>query len=259
MNRKFIILFLSFVLISCETIKRSYVLVDEKDMVKKTIAIASFTIPKNMTNEYRDKLKYLNTEIYADFILNSFISNFNSQNELFELKTLKDAIGDEEFAKLPNHYILGTDYVAATGTLASTNFLDDNTINLLIETNISGIMNADAIISFWSQNIKVNFKVYDTNKNNLWVDNLNGYSYYIIGDTGSPTRQTAYEIVIADILKSQERHSDDLYIIIDEAISNGVVKLKNKIPYAFNTNNILFTQKTFSLTNEEYSKKAGIN
>ena len=88
---------------------------------------------------------------------------------------------------------------------------------------------------------------------------MDGNSYHIIGDTGAPTRQTAYEIVIADVMKYQQRHAEELYIIIDQAISNGVSKLKGRTPYAFNTNDIIFTQKTFSLTNEDYAKKAGIN
>ena len=64
--------------------------------------------------------------------------------------------------------------------------------------------------------------------------------------------------IYTDVVKFQQKHADELYIIVDEAISNGVYTLKNKVPYAFSTNDILFTQKTFSLTNEEYAKKAGI-
>ena len=108
-----------FIFISCAS-KYSYVRVDEVISKPRTIAVASFTFPKSMTNQYYDRLKYLNTEIYTDFVLNSFISNFNSQNEMIKLVTLKEAIGDNEFAALPSeyHYVLGADYVAATGTLA---------------------------------------------------------------------------------------------------------------------------------------------
>ena len=140
----------------------------------------------------------------------------------------------------------------------ATNKLDDDTIALLRDKNISGVMYANSKMSFWAQSIDINFDMYDLNGNNLWLDTLEGYSYYIIGDTGSPTKQMNYQIVIADVLKFQQKHADELYIIIDEAVSNGVYTLKNKVPYAFSTNDILFTQKTFSLTNEEYAKKAGI-
>lgn len=251
----FIIILSLFISISCAS-KYSYVKADEIIEKNRTIAIVSFTFPKSMTNQYLDRLKYLNTEIYTDFVLNSFISNFNSQNEIVKLITLQEALGKSDFAKLPNHYIMGADYVAATGTLA-TNRLSKDTLDLLME-KVDGIMYADSYMSFWSQKVSIDFEIYDTEGNYLWIDTLDGASYHIIGDTGAPTRQTAYEIVIADVMKYQKRHAEELYIVIDQAISNGVSKLKGKVPYAFNTNDIIFTQNTFSLTNEDYAKKAGI-
>lgn len=252
----FIFMILSlFITISCAS-KYSYVRVDDIISKNRTIAIASFTFPKSMTNQYWDKLKYLNTEIYTDFVLNSFISNFNSQNEMVKLITLQEAIGNEEFAKLPNHSILGADYVAATGTIA-TNRLSEETLTLL-SNKVDGVMYANSAMSFWSQKVNIDFEIYDIEGNYLWIDTLNGNSYHIIGDTGAPTRQTAYEIVIADVMKYQKKHAEELYIVIDQAISNGINGLKGKAPYAFNTNDIIFTQKTFSLTNENYAKKAGI-
>ena len=244
-----------FIMISCAS-RYSYVRVDDIIEKNRTIAIASFTFPKNMTNQYTDKLKYLNTEIYTDFVLNSFISNFNSQNEMVRLITLQEALGNEEFAKLPNHSILGADYVAATGTLA-TNRLSEETLSLLTD-KVDGVMYASSAMSFWAQKVSINFEIYDITGDYLWIDTLNGASYHIIGDTGAPTRQTAYEIVIADVMKYQKKHAEELYVVIDQAISNGVARLKGKAPYAFNTNEIIFTQKTFSLTNEDYAKKAGI-
>ena len=244
-----------FIMISCAS-RYSYVRVDDIIEKNRTIAIASFTFPKNMTNQYTDKLKYLNTEIYTDFVLNSFISNFNSQNEMVRLITLQEALGNEEFAKLPNHSILGADYVAATGTLA-TNRLSEETLSLLTD-KVDGVMYASSAMSFWAQKVSINFEIYDTTGDYLWIDTLDGASYHIIGDTGAPTRQTAYEIVIADVMKYQKKHAEELYVVIDQAISNGVARLKGKAPYAFNTNEIIFTQKTFSLTNEDYAKKAGI-
>ena len=255
-NFLFIFIILSlFITVSCAS-KYSYVRVDDIIDKNRTIAIASFTFPKSMTNEYWDRLKYLNTEIYTDFVLNSFISNFNSQNEMVKLVTLQEAIGNKEFANLPHHSILGADYVAATGTLA-TNRLSEETLALLAD-KVDGIMYAESAMSFWSQKVTIDFEIYDIDGNYLWIDTLNGASYYIIGDTGAPTRQTAYEIVIADVMKYQKKHAEELYIVIDQAISNGVSGLKGKVPYAFNTNDIIFTQKTFSLTNEDYAKKAGI-
>ncbi|WP_367270979.1 hypothetical protein [uncultured Brachyspira sp.] len=244
-----------FIMISCAS-RYSYVRVDDIIEKNRTIAIASFTFPKNMTNQYTDKLKYLNTEIYTDFVLNSFISNFNSQNEMVRLITLQEALGNEEFAKLPNHSILGADYVAATGTLA-TNRLSEETLSLLTD-KVDGVMYASSAMSFWAQKVSINFEIYDITGDYLWIDTLDGASYHIIGDTGAPTRQTAYEIVIADVMKYQKKHAEELYVVIDQAISNGVARLKGKAPYAFNTNEIIFTQKTFSLTNEDYAKKAGI-
>ncbi|WP_295154953.1 hypothetical protein [uncultured Brachyspira sp.] len=256
MNRKinfFIFIILSlFIIISCAS-RYSYVRVDDIIEKKRNIAIASFTFPKSMTNQYLDKLKYLNTEIYADFVLNSFISNFNSQNEMVRLITLEEAIGNKDFAELPNHSILGADYVAATGTLA-TNRLSEETL-LILADKVDGIMYANSAMSFWSQKVTIDFEIYDIDGDYLWIDTLNGDSYHIIGDTGSPTRQTAYEIVIADVMKYQKRHAEELYIVIDQAISNGVSKLKGRAPYAFNTNDIIFTQKTLSLTNEDYTKE----
>ena len=244
-----------FITISCAS-KYSYVRVDDIIEKNRTIAVASFTFPKSMTNQYLDKLKYLNTEIYTDFVLNSFISNFNSQNEMIKLVTLKEAIGDNEFAALPSdyHYVLGADYVAATGTLA----IDGDVFSILRDKNIDGLMYAHAAMSFWSQKVSIDFEIYDITGDYLWIDTLNGASYHIIGDTGAPTRQTAYEIVIADVMKYQKLHAEELYIVIDQAVSNGVNGLKGRVPYAFNTNDIIFTQKTFSLTNEDYAKKAGI-
>ncbi|WP_300366430.1 hypothetical protein [Brachyspira sp.] len=259
MNRKinfFIFIILSlFITISCAS-KYSYVKVDDIIGKNRTIAVASFTFTKSMTNHYLDRLKYLNTEIYTDFVLNSFISNFNSQNEMVRLITLEEAMGNKDFAELPNHSILGANYVAATGTLA-TNRLSEKTLSALAD-KVDGIMYANSTMSFWSQKVTINFEIYDLEENYLWIDTLNGDSYHIIGDTGAPTRQTAYEIVIADVMKYQKRHAEELYIVIDQAISNAVSRLKGKVPYAFNTNNIIFTQKTFSLTNEDYAKKAGI-
>ncbi|WP_157149265.1 hypothetical protein [Brachyspira pilosicoli] len=249
--------FISIFIFSCRSMGNSVVVVDDIISTNRIVAIVSFTFPKSMTNVNIDRLKYLNTEIYTDVVLKSFISNFNSQSELIKLVTLEEALGTLAFSKLPNHYILGSDYVAATGTIA-TNKLDDDTIALLRDKNISGVMYANSKMSFWAQSIDINFDMYDLNGNNLWLDTLEGYSYYIIGDTGSPTKQMNYQIVIADVVKFQQKHADELYIIIDEAVSNGVYTLKNKVPYAFSTNDILFTQKTFSLTNEEYAKKAGI-
>ncbi|MEI0486073.1 hypothetical protein [Brachyspira intermedia] len=254
-NFLFILILSLFITISCAS-KYSYIRVDDIINKNRTIAVASFTFPKSMTNDYWDRLKYLNTEIYTDFVLNSFISNFNSQNEMVKLVTLQEAIGNKEFANLPHHSILGADYVAATGTLA-TNRLSEETLALLAD-KVDGIMYAESAMSFWSQKVKIDFEIYDIDGNYLWIDSLNGYSYYIIGDTGAPTRQTAYEIVIADVMKYQKKHAEELYIVIDQAISNGVSGLKGKVPYAFNTNDIIFTQKTFSLTNEDYAKKAGI-
>ena len=223
-NFLFIFIILSlFITVSCAS-KYSYVRVDDIIDKNRTIAIASFTFPKSMTNEYWDRLKYLNTEIYTDFVLNSFISNFNSQNEMVKLVTLQEAIGNKEFANLPHHSILGADYVAATGTLA-TNRLSEETLALLAD-KVDGIMYAESAMSFWSQKVTIDFEIYDIDGNYLWIDTLNGASYYIIGDTGAPTRQTAYEIVIADVMKYQKRHAEELYIVIDQAISNGVSGLK---------------------------------
>ena len=244
-----------FTAASCSS-KYSYIRVDDIIEKNRTIAIASFTFPKSMTNQYLDKLKYLNTEIYTDFVLNSFISNFNSQNEMVKLITLQEALGNDEFSKLPNHSILGADYAAATGTLA-VNKLSEETLSKLAGKT-DGIMYAKPSMSFWSQKVNIDFEIYDIEGKYLWIDTLNGTSYYIIGDTGEPTRQTAYEIVIADVMRYQKRHAEELYILIDQAISNGINGLKGKAPYAFNTNDIIFTQKTFSLTNEDYAKKAGI-
>ena len=244
--------------ISCMNTRTSYILLDDIIKRERTIAITSFTFPKSMTNEYYDKLKYLNTQIYADYVLNSFISNFNAQNTLIKLVTLENAIGSSDFSTLDNYYILGSSTVAATGTLA-TNTVDNKILSLLKENDIDGIMTANAIMSFWKQSIEVDFEVDSIDGSSLWVDSFIGNSQHIIGDTGSPTKQTSYKIIIADVLKYQERHLDDLYIIIDESVSNGISKLKNKVPYAFNTNNIIFTERTLSITNEDYSKKVGID
>lgn len=262
MNKKlfifpFLFIFFIIVIISCANMRKSYVVLDNIIKKERNIVIASFTFPKSMTNQSLDKLKYLNTEIYADFVLESFISNFNAQNNLVNLITLEEALGKQEFSKLSNHSIFRADYVAATGTLAS-DILDVGIADKVL-SDYDGIMFANSYMSFWSQNIIIDFRVYESNGEYLWVDKLDGKSYHIIGDTGSPTKQTAYEIIIADVTKYQQRHGEELYTVINEAISNGVSGLKDRIPYAFNTNDILFTQKTFSLTNEDYAKKAGIN
>lgn len=240
--KKFLIIALVFVSILISSCSQNYSFLRVEEIVysKKTIALSSFTFPKSMTNYTLDRLKYLNTQIYSDYVLNSFISNFNSQNELIKLVTLESVIGSEDFSKLEYHSILGADYVAATGTIA-TNILDSSTINLL-KGKVDGYMFADASMSFWAQKVTIDFSMFNLDGTPIWIDELEGSSYYIIGDAG-PTKQTAYDIIVADILEYQKRHKNELYIVIDQAVSNAVIELKDKVPYAFNTNEIIFTQK----------------
>lgn len=243
-----IILFFIVNIISCKSVSHSYLKIEDiLGEEKKTIALVSFTFPKNMTNERLDRIKYLNTQIYVDDILNGFVSNFNKENSMLEIKPIESIIGSEEFSKLEYHSILGADYVAATGTIAS-NYISENTIETLKTDDVYGYLFVNANMSFWSQEINTHFEMFNLNKEMIWKDDANGVSYYIIGDTG-PTRQTAYEIVLADVLENQKNHNDDLKIIIDEATSNLVLDLKTRKPYAFDMDSILFTK-----TNENKQK-----
>lgn len=254
MKKILLLLLLVITILSCAQ-TFSYIQTEQFIGKETTIVIASFTLPKNMTNPSLDKLKYLNTQMYVDNILTSFITNFNNQGNMIKLITLEEALGTEAFSKLEYHSLLGLGSVAATGTLA-TNYLTPETISLL-EEKTSGYMFIESILSFWSQKVELYFEMYDFNEIPIWIQEFEGTSYHIIGDAG-PTRQTAYDIIIADILEYQKKHKPDLDIVIDEAVSNAVVSLKNRNPYIFSTNDILFTEKTFSLTNENYKTKAGI-
>jgi len=254
MKKILLLLLIIITIVSC-TQTFSYIRTEQFIGKESTIVIASFTLPKNMTNPNLDKLKYLNTQMYVDDILTSFITNFNSQGNMIKLVTLEEALGSEEFSKLEYHSILGSSTVAATGTIA-TNYLTQETI-LLLEENTAGYMFVESILSFWSQKVELHFQMYDFDKIPIWIEDFEGTSYHIIGDAG-PTRQTAYDIIIADVLEYQKRHKPELGVIIDEAVSNAVVNLKYSNPYIFSTNDILFTEKTFSLTNENYKTKAGI-
>lgn len=254
MKKILLLLLLIISIISCAQ-TFSYIRTEQFIGKESTIVIASFTLPKNMTNPNLDKLKYLNTQMYVDDILSAFITNFNKQGNMIKLITLEEALGTEEFSKLEYHSVLGSSTVAATGTIA-TNYLTPKTISLL-EEKTSGYMFVESILSFWSQKVELYFQMYDFNESPIWIEEFEGTSYHIIGDTG-PTRQTAYDIIIADILEYQKKHKPELDIVIDEAVSNAVISLKDRNPYIFSTNDILFTEKTFSLTNENYKKKAGI-
>lgn len=251
------ILLLPFVIIIIASCAQTFSYIQTEKLIGKetVIAIASFRLPKSMTNSDSDRLKYLNTQVYVDNMLNAFITNFNNKNTLIKLVTLESALGSSEFSKLKYHSVLGSETVGATGTIA-TNYLTPETISLLKE-KVDGYMFVDSTLSFWSQKVGLYFEMYDFENRPIWIDDLEGISYHIIGDAG-PTRQTAYEIIIADILEYQKKHKSELNIIVDEAVSNAVVNLKNRVPYAFSTNDILFTQKTFSMTNENYKEEAGI-
>ena len=255
MIKKILLLSLLIIIIVSCAQTFSYIQVEQFIGKESTIVVASFTLPKNMTDSRLDKLKYLNTQIYADNVLASFITNFNSQGNMVKLITLEDALGKEAFSKLEYHAVLGSDRIAATGTIA-TNYLTPETISFL-EENTSGYMFVESVLSFWSQKVELYFQMYDFNKTPIWIEDFEGTSYHIIGDAG-PTRQTAYDIIIADILEYQKKHKSGLEIVINEAVSNAVISLKDRNPYIFSTNEILFTEKTFSLTNENYKKEAGI-
>ena len=70
--KRLFIFFIILIIISCANMRKSYVVVDNIISKERNIVIASFTFPKDMTKQYIDKLKYMNTEIYADYVLESF-------------------------------------------------------------------------------------------------------------------------------------------------------------------------------------------
>lgn len=245
---------LLFTILSCVK-TYSYVKVDNIIEKRRVVAITSFLFPKNMTDKNLDKLKYLNTEIYADYVLNSFISNFNKESEMIKIDKLQNIVGNKDFSSLQYHSLLDSPYVAASGTLA----VDDTNPELInmLKGKVDAFMVVKVKMSFWAQKTYFDFDIIDLDTNSIWKDTMEGTSYYIIGDAG-PTKKTSYEIVIADVMEYQKRHQQELYTIIDESVRDSIINTKKRVPYAFSTNDILFTVKTFSLTNENYSLKAGI-
>lgn len=255
-KRYFIILsILLITVLSCASKKNMYKTKPAALLDKNiNVVLYSFLFPKNMTNA-SDKIKYLNTEIYADYVLNSFISNMNKESEMLNIKTLRDVIGQKDFDALNYQTILSSSSVSGNGTLA-TNYISDSFYESM-KDKVDAIMTVESSMSFWSQTVRINFTLRDLNKKIIWQDSVDGVSRYIVSDI-TPTRRAFYQTIITEASNAQRRHQTELYTVIDDAVNSSVNNLKTKSPYMFSTNYILFTQKTFSLTNENYAKKAGL-
>lgn len=222
---------------------------------KRKIALISFTMPKDMLNLKYDKVKYLNNEIYIDYIANSFISNFNNANEYMNIDAVGNIISAQLFSTYPLGHQMHDKYAVASQTVA-VNDVDEKMIEAL-SGKVDSYMFINANPSFWSQNVVIDFEIYDLNKELIWEGSFEGASKYIIADT-SITPKTGYQIVIKEIMEYQKRHQSELYIILDEAIANSVANTLKKYPTAFKRKTGYEMIRTFSLTNENYAKKAGI-
>ncbi len=222
---------------------------------KRTVALASFRLKESMTNKALDKLKYFNVELYSEYIVNSFISNFNSTNSFITLVPLKSVLSKNAFNSLPSTYPLDSEYVAPLGYIA-TNNVPDNVLEDL-QGKVDSIMFADVTLSFWAQKIFINFSMYDLDRELIWRDTFEGESKYIIGD--NPLSQDrAYSVILEQVAENEKKHEAGLYRVIDESISNSIYNISRKFPMVFDTNEYFRTVETFSLTNENYKKEANL-
>ena len=222
---------------------------------KRTVALASFMVKRDMVNSKYDKVKYLNTEVYSEYMVNSFISNFNNTNSFMTIVPLEDVLPKILFDNLPMGFPLDSEYIAPLGYISTNNVPDD--VLKALEGKVDSIMFANASLSFWSQRVFIDFSIYDLNRDLVWKDQFDGQSKYIIGDT-SITPKTGYAVILEDVMNEQRKHENELYIIIRESISNSINNMAMKFPMIFDTNDYFQMRKTFSLTNNNYAKEADL-
>ncbi len=217
------------------------------DIVKpRKIALASIMINRDMLDSRYDKTKYINGEIYAEYIASNFVSNFNIDESHLSLVPLEEVLPKNLFDTLPQTFPIKSEYVAPKGYITTNDVSDD--ILASLEGKVDSIMFAQARLSIWSQRIIIYFSVYDLNRELVWRDTFDGTSKYIMADT-SITPKTSYNVVLQNVQNQEKKYDEQLYIVIDEAIKDSVDKMAKKFPMIFSTNDYFQTIKTFSLTN----------
>lgn len=224
---------------------KSYVKISDISKPRK-IALASFMVNRDMVDEKYDKMKHLNTEVYSEYIAANFVSNFNIDQSFVSLVPLKDVVSKSLLDSMPQGFSIKSEYVAPLGYI-STNDVSDEVLQAL-EGKVDSIMFAKAHFSLWSQRIFIDFSVYDLNRELVWRDTFDGTSKYIIGNMGI-TPKTSYNVILRNVEESQKKYDEELYVVIDDAIKNGIENMAKKFPMIFNTNDYFQTIKTFSLTN----------
>ncbi len=225
---------------------KSYVKISDIRKPRK-IALASFMVKRDMVDVKYDKMKYLNAEVYSEYIASNFISNFNTTNSFVSLVPLETVLPKALFDSMPQSFPLDSEYVAPLGYI-STNNVSDEVLEAL-EGKVDSIMFAQARFSLWSQRIFIDFSVYDLNRELIWRDTFDGTSRYIMADK-TITPKTSYNVVLRTVEELQKKYDEEFYTVIDDAIKNSIENMAVKFPMIFSTNDYYQTIRTLSLTNE---------
>ncbi len=229
---------------------KNYVKMSDISRPRK-IALASIMINRDMIDSKYDKVRYFNTSIYSEYIASNFVSNFNIDQSFVSLVPLNEVLTKNLIDSIPRNFSLDSEYVTPLGYISTNDVPDD--ILTALEGKVDSIMFARARFSIWSQKIFIDFSVYDLNRELIWRDQFDGSSKHIIADAGI-TPKTSYNVVLQNIQKKQQKYDEEFYIVIDEAIKDGIENMAKKFPMIFNTNDYFQTIKILDITNNDKTK-----
>lgn len=186
----------------------------------------------------KDRMKYLNTELYAEVFCTNFVNVFNASSNAYNKRIvfLADALPAETYTALKGFTTRNATNVVAEGTIDLAQYTSNEVVDLTgqLAEDVEAYMVITLTYSLWAQSVVYDIAVYPKGAYGeeavIWQDSVKAVSTYIMNDKESPYSSESELFRLEDVERYDNKatHQEELYYVIEEAVSNAAIATANR-------------------------------
>ncbi|MEK6794531.1 MAG: hypothetical protein AABZ39_07125 [Spirochaetota bacterium] len=184
----------------------------ERRVSSRSIKVLPFVSGKS------DRMKYLNTQVYAEYIATNFQTAFNGGNTNYRIISLREAMNAAEYKALTR--VNARDGMAvARDTIDLSRYAAPERTALFAKVKADAFMSITLYHSVWGQAMSARVSISDRNGTVLYADLLRTESTYIVKDVESPYT-SEFEVFGDSSALTNRRHQDEVFTVLGEMVQS---------------------------------------
>lgn len=189
----------------------------DSELMERRVSSRSIKVVPFMDGK-SDRMKYLNTQVYAEYIATNFVAAFNTANTNYRIITLREALPAGDYKNLTRINAQGG-MAVARDTVDLARYTAAEQTALFAKVKADALMTVTLYYSLWGQVMTAKVSIADKNGTALYSDIIRTESTYIIKDIESPYT-SEFEVFGDSGSLTNRRHQDEVFTVLGEMVQS---------------------------------------